>query len=192
MKLLLKFLSLACLATLGNVLILKIISILKPTFSGVVIAAFGVSVEEELRLMAAQVAALDGGGLTPVGFVYQQVGAEFEPSSIWPAFTWTEISEQHAGVFFRVAGGKAAPFGQTQPADMPYIYNVTHCNACDFDELKPAISMNFNEPGETAKVRSAAKFAQGVDNWSDGLNFTWTAAEVRPTNRAIRLWKRTK
>lgn len=168
MKLLLKFLSFACLVAL----------------------ACSAVANEELRQLKAQLERLTDERI-PLGFVYQQLPESASPRDLWPGLTWTDISSHYEGLFFRVAGGQAAPFGQVQQANIPYISAMTHCNACDFDSMKSAISIDFDQSHQTETVLSAAKFAHSVENFSDGLSFKWTAGEVRPVNKAVKIWKRT-
>lgn len=49
----------------------------------------------------------------PVGMVYVQYPGMPAPSSLFPG-TWTNISSNYAGRFFRVEGGNAASFGSCQ------------------------------------------------------------------------------
>jgi hypothetical protein len=50
----------------------------------------------------------------PIGFIYVQLPKEKSPTEIWPWMTWINVSSDYAGHFFRVEGGNAAPFGQSQ------------------------------------------------------------------------------
>lgn len=61
-----------------------------------------------------------GGGGTledtdfPVGYVYTQFPQQSTPSELGLPGTWTEITSNYAGKFFRAEGGNAAAFGCSQ------------------------------------------------------------------------------
>lgn len=122
--------------------------------------------------------------LIPVGFIYAQLPGEKTPAEIWPWMTWQEISSNYAGIFFRVVGGNAAYFGTVQTEDSPRLVHVhredTADNVAKYDtdvyaDGKPSGSID-------ADVSIRADRA---------LQFTVSAAEVRPRNTAMRVWKRT-
>lgn len=53
----------------------------------------------------------------PIGEVYVQYPNQKTPNELWgQVSTWTEITSEYAGLFFRAAGGNAAAFG-TEQAD---------------------------------------------------------------------------
>ncbi len=104
--------------------------------------------------------------------------------------TWTDISSEYEGVFFRVVGGGTGGFGVVQQENAPRLEMVhTGYDNYKIKELHGADTNNVSIP---------------VTGWSDGLwtgatsgtdvfiNFKHTdTAEVRPKNMAIKVYKRT-
>lgn len=130
----------------------------------------------------------------PVTTVYIQFKGESAPADIFGG-TWQNISNQHAGMFFRAEGGSAASFGSQQAGGLP---NITGY-----------FQWATNPP--SGAVRSGAFFGDGTSRYVSGnnggrhqfedmdVNFDASkssslygaATEVRPINESIRIWKRT-
>lgn len=119
----------------------------------------------------------------PIGFVYVQYPEMSEPRVIWPTFKWKSITENFANGFFRAEGSRSASFGSYQLENSPRITNV---------ELK-------YEKGPHQWDEAASTTKAGWTNWLGvaGEHGTWRtirfkvqAGEVRPSNYAIRIWKR--
>ncbi len=92
MKLLLKFLSFACLVALGNNFFYSISNNKQthlPIFSAFLEACSAVA-NEELRQLKAQLERLTDERI-PLGFVYQQLPESASPRDLWPGLTWTDI-----------------------------------------------------------------------------------------------------
>src|SRR5699024_5951111 len=62
--------------------------------------------------------------LLPLGFTYVQLPKDKAPGEIWPWATWTDVSSTYAGVFFRVEGGAAAPFGTVQESNTTTLSHI--------------------------------------------------------------------
>lgn len=126
----------------------------------------------------------------PIGFTYVQLPKDKAPGELWPSMTWTDISSEYEGVFFRVVGGGAGSFGVVQQENVPRLEMVhTGTSIYKIKELHENYSNDVSIP---------------VTGWSDGLwtgsssgsdlfiNFKHTdTAEVRPKNMAIKVYKRT-
>ena len=150
-------------------------------------------------IMTAQTAATAGtlsqkriytiGGLSIVGTVYVQFKGEKSPQELFGG-TWQNISNQHAGMFFRAEGGAAASFGSQQEGGLPNITGYT-----GWGENATA----FNPTGAFYKTGNNLFGNAGLDSDNMGLYFSaarsnslyGAATEVRPINEAIRIWKRT-
>ena len=130
-------------------------------------------------------------GNIPIGFTYVQLPKDKAPSELWPSMTWTDISKEYEGVFFRVVGGGASGFGAVQPQNAPRL-EVVHTS---YDDSKS---------GENHGINYARDVPLPVTGWSDGIwsgdvgdraiyiRFKHTdIPEVRPKNMAIKVFKRT-
>ncbi|CAG7820589.1 unnamed protein product [Allacma fusca] len=104
-----------------------------------------------------------------------------DPNTLWPAAAWLDISETYAGLFFRVLGGKSADFGVMQNEDAPRVDRIVTRNR---DGLNPDREVKL-EPGKCSLIGSG------------GRRFGWTCLdicvvgeEIRPVNKAVKVWKR--
>ncbi len=121
--------------------------------------------------------------LVPIGFIYVQLLDQPEPKNLWPTVQWADVSSGCAGLFFRVLGGGSTPFGETQNENALrltevdglgyYPYNYTH---------HTIIAANDNW---SVQVFSGS-FTEG---YSYAHRFKVSSGEVRPHNKAIRIWK---
>ena len=148
----------------------------------------------------------------PIGFIYVQLPYEQSPKEIWPSnwYSWTEVSEAYAGVFFRVVGGNAAKFGNTQEADAPHIDKILQkwCwtnddNTCSkgatsYDSEPADVKRNISLSGSSSEswsdpIWSANKYRKGdqSSSMSNYLTFHNSGGEIRPLNMAVKVWKRT-
>ena len=126
--------------------------------------------------------------LVPIGFLYVQLPDQPEPSALWPGVQWNEVTSEYAGLFFRAGGGGgAADFGVEQGENAP---RVTEVRTQSYSSLQP------NWSSSTFNV---GKWSSGVGVFSSGNNdnspyyihqFHQSGGEIRPRNKAMRLWKR--
>lgn len=122
--------------------------------------------------------------IVPVGFIYVQLPGQQEPHQIWNTVYWVDITYEYAGLFFRVLGGGSAQFGVTQEADSPRLTNVSKIlTGCCNNNI--VISPN----GSWSSVISTGSNWSLASYW--GLRFSQSSTEVRPRNKAVRIWKRT-
>ena len=128
----------------------------------------------------------------PIGFTYVQLPKDKAPGELWPSMTWTDISSEYEGVFFRVVGGGAGGFGVVQLENAPRLEMVhTGNEKHKIQKIHHDLTNNVSIP---------------VTGWSDGvrtgdlssienafyINFKHTdTAEVRPKNMAVKVYKRT-
>ncbi len=120
------------------------------------------------------------------------------------------MSETYAGVFFRVVGGDAAEFGNTQEADAPHIDEIMRkwCwtgsdNNCEDGAFsygsQPAdVQYDISLSGSSSEswsdnIWSANSYKSGDESSSMGdyLTFHNSGGEIRPRNMAVKVWKRT-
>ena len=96
------------------------------------------------------------------------------------------ITTNYAGLFFRVLGGNSAQFGVTQEENSPRLTDVewgsykTDCHTGM--GVKPVPPGTWSQWIGSGVLHSCK---------ADGHRFYASGGEVRPRNKAIRIWKRT-
>ena len=94
---------------------------------------------------------------------------------------WQEVSSEYSGLFFRVVGGGSLGFGETQDENSPRLTQAGYLVG-----RAQTTSMNI-PPGEWSPCLKTG----GHKRDADCLSFYVSGGEVRPRNKAIRIWKRT-
>ena len=132
----------------------------------------------------------------PLGFIYVQLSSQPDPKTLWPAVTWTDVTAQYAGLFFRAEGSGAAPFGQVQGENAPRLTEarIEEHNKGDADNHKGDGNwywnhINFNVGGWSSGIGLFAGNRDGDSAFTH--HFYMSGGEVRPRNTVIRVWKRT-
>ncbi len=127
----------------------------------------------------------------PIGFIYVQLPKDKAPSELWPSMTWTDISADYEGVFFRVVGGDAASFGQVQQGNAPRLGTV-HIIYDSVDEINTyhRAPYNLTIPMNGWSDQICTGSYSGSNNHYINFKLTDTG-EVRPKNMAIKVYKRT-
>ncbi|XP_054153874.1 uncharacterized protein LOC128952493 [Oppia nitens] len=125
------------------------------------------------------------GSAIPLGYIYVQLPDQPEPSVLWPKILFEDISANYSGLFFRVVGGQAADFGQTQLAS-------TRVLTVNSKSLEAASK---NTTVTVLPATSDQIFLFTGDRYNNNaehrhIEFTLTDDEVRPENKAIKIWKR--
>ena len=125
--------------------------------------------------------------LIPIGFLYTQLPEQSSPQQLWPSLQWTEVTQSYAGLFFRAAGGSASSYGSLQSASSPHLTQIIqHANDHGF---QIGNYRNHLEQGIETKRFYTGSSAMGSYY---SLSFKISNDEVRPINKAIRIWKRTR
>jgi hypothetical protein len=118
----------------------------------------------------------------PIGFIYAQLPGQPEPKNLWPMVEWKDVTSDYAGLFFRAEGGGSAAFGKTQDENCPRVTHVKREGRTWNDEVTLPV-------GEWSGM---VESGQGGDEWNAlAHRFFTSAVEVRPRNKAVRIWKRT-
>ena len=120
--------------------------------------------------------------MIPIGFLYTQLPDQSSPDVLWPNMKWTEVTQSYAGLFFRAEGGNSLKFGQLQLAGSPKITTITTYYREKDNEGK----INLEVGKESAKIRTGDG---NSENYS--LSFFTSNEEVKPINKAVKIWKRT-
>lgn len=122
--------------------------------------------------------------IVPPGFTCIQLPGQPEPNTLWPTARWEDISSQYAGLFFRAIGGDSKGFGQVQDDNAPRVTEVTGHHVANGDWRNPVQL----EPGKL----SNNMFSGCGGQWNWWVHqFRVSDGEVRPRNKAVRIWKRT-
>jgi hypothetical protein len=127
-------------------------------------------------------------GVPPVGKHVVQFPGEGLPGDMYPETTWTNVSSTFAGGFFRAEGGLALAFngGVQGFAQQGHRHNAQPSGA----------SINILTGTGSYSVSVGAQSATFItttgDAVADGTNGAPAiAAETRPKNYTVRIWKRT-
>ena len=122
--------------------------------------------------------------MIPIGFLYTQFPSQSSPDVLWPNMKWTEVTQSYAGLFFRAEGGNSSSYGQLQSASAPHLAQV---NQHDSYEIIGNNIINLEQGIETKKIYTGSTAGAVY-----ALSFKLSNSEVRPINKAVRIWKRTK
>ena len=94
---------------------------------------------------------------------------------------WREVSSEYAGLFFRVLGEGSSGFGETQNENSPRLTQATY-------QIGSAQTTSMSIPsGAWSQCLKTGGNIRDIDC----LQFYVSGGEVRPRNKAIRIWKRT-
>jgi hypothetical protein len=126
----------------------------------------------------------------PIGFIYTQLPDQPEPMSLWPITEWVDVSSEYAGLFFRVEGGGSAAFGLPQEENSP---RLTYVHRQDGARSNADLLPMKLYPGQWSPFFMTATGVRGSIETGryTYLRFKISDGEVRPRNKAIRIWKRT-
>lgn len=127
------------------------------------------------------------------------------PSELYMATEWENISSQYAGQFFRVEGGDALPFGQTQEEGLPNIKGTTSSTRADKGTIwDSGLIVVKNATGAFVTKTKAGEVSIDTSLGSDytawlnddfdasrSNNIYGKSSHVTPKNSTIRIWKRT-
>ena len=127
----------------------------------------------------------------PIGFIYIQYPGQLDPDTIWPKLNWENVTPKYAGLFFRAEGGNSIAFDNDieQGENSPRLTEVKH----DVD-VKNSNHVQI-KPGTWSKDLFTGKqdglvLVKPHDPLTYTMKFMVSGGEVRPRNRAIRIWKR--
>jgi len=144
----------------------------------------------------------DAGALNlPIGYTYTQLPGKLDPIGLGLVGTWTDISDEFAGNFFRVAGGNAGPFDGSVQED-------------SFQNFGIPTSIN-DSPGDCRRITNqSCSGVGGLSTTNVGVTYSDTVgqggsaalvslfgdvgegtprrtSETRPINQTIQIWERT-
>ena len=150
--------------------------------SGDIVTASGIDTTYVNAAGDVMAGALDVQGKNPfpVGGIYFQLPGESEPSTLFVG-TWTNISSNFEGVFFRVEGGNANSFNSGVQLDAFQGHEHTTDTSDDNNDGAGGYSDRpINTDGTTKGI--VEKSGYGSPRYAN---------ETRPKNVTIRVWRRT-
>jgi hypothetical protein len=132
----------------------------------------------------------------PVGFIYVQLPGKSAPATLYPGSTWSDVSYDFAGLFFRAAGGGASAFGSGVQTQQIAHHNHNHTHKL-YEKTDDGISgyglTNDTTPERTGEEEVADVYTKGpIDNIIYELPASTDAGdENRPANVTVKIWQRT-
>ncbi len=99
--------------------------------------------------------------------------------------TWGEVSSEYAGLFFRVLGGGSVAFGVTQEENSPRLVGAKYIR----QKGESLYNINIFSNNEWSSIIESGGDVGTQGNYAH-LSFKVSNGEVRPRNKAIRIWKR--
>ncbi len=124
----------------------------------------------------------------PIGFIYIQLASQPEPKTLWPTVEWKDATSDYAGLFFRAEGGGSAAFGTLQNENTPYKYIDIVENYLGSDKCDGYKGYSLSSYGWSPWFLSGASTGTCM---SLRFHVSGNDGEVRPSNKAVRIWKRT-
>ena len=126
--------------------------------------------------------------LIPIGFVYTQLPDQSSPDVLWPNMKWTEVTQSYAGLFFRAEGGNSSSYGQLQLASAPRLAWISqYMNKWDYAGNN---NIDLEQGIESERFYTGPGFKPNANTFS--LSFKLSNEEVRPINKAVKIWTRTE
>lgn len=124
----------------------------------------------------------------PVGSIYIEYYLQPSPRNLWPRLSWQDITSMYAGLFFRALGGKSETWGTSQSSCAP---RITQVQGSWSDSYTPN-PLSIPENGWSDWGLAGLYYNNtGLPARYDVHMFHTEGCEVRPTNQAVRIWKRT-
>ena len=125
----------------------------------------------------------------PIDFIYVQLPSQPEPKTLWPMVEWKDVTLDYAGLFFRAEGGSAEPFGKLQNENSPRVVKVQRH---DYFLANTSYEISLYPGGLSQYIYTGTGYKRDIDNIDIYHRFEVSGGEVRPQNKAVRIWKRTK
>ena len=146
-------------------------------------------IREELENISNAIYHLDP---IPEGFVYVQFPNQSTLQDLGMGPNWVDITKEYAGLFSRAEGNGSEPFGEIQQANQSIINQISawgvYYDSWDKSSSTSAkTTKTFKRNGWTPLHILKKPRSNRVINH---LSFRTTEGEVRPTNTAIRVWKK--
>jgi hypothetical protein len=122
-------------------------------------------------------------GNPPIGCMVVQHPGESSPATLYPGTTWSNVSANFAGSFFRAEGGLAKSYGGgKQDFAMQGHWHSGPSGT-------GGVGQNWNDSFGAQNLTAGALAGPAI---TDGANGTpKIAAETRPDNFTVRIWQRT-
>jgi hypothetical protein len=105
---------------------------------------------------------------------------------------WEDVTSAYAGLFFRAEGNGSAAFGKTQEENNHKLTNVQNNNLKGDGVPTNSIEVKANSQWSEYIETGSIYYEENTEPIFIHLRFKVSGGEVRPRNKAIRIWKRTK
>jgi hypothetical protein len=125
----------------------------------------------------------------PLGFIYVQLPNQSDPREMWRHLNWRNVTDQYAGLFFRVGGGTAADFGSVQSENTNTISRIVSgwIESAKDKTLPMQTSMYVPFEGQR-RVRIGHTPEKYIGY--EYIDVYKTGGENRPRNTAVYIWER--
>lgn len=139
----------------------------------------------------------------PVNSIYIQYPSQSAPGDLFGLTTWTDVSSNYAGAFFRANGGSSAAFGTKQNEELPNISGSVRFLAGTAGYSVGIIQTSNNgvfignkDLGDQVGLPVVAESSPSLPttlNFNAGLqnSIYKDGGHVIPDNYSIKIWKRT-
>lgn len=124
----------------------------------------------------------------PVGFTYIQFPGMQTPEEMGMKGTWTNVTANYAGLFFRAEGGDAGKFND--PAQTPGLPNITGTFTASDYGFKYSGAFYKSDGGNGIPNKAGGGATVGFEA-SRSNTIYGASTEVRPINKSIRIWQKT-
>lgn len=101
-----------------------------------------------------------------------QLPSQPDPKSLWPSVGWKDVTSDYAGLFFRAEGGGSLPFGSLQESSSNKIL-IQHNNTTS--------PIGYISDGVISALSGTPSTTYSLFSKNE---------EIRPRNKAVRIWKR--
>lgn len=143
-------------------------------------------IKESLEKTENRLKELEGNPI-PMGFIYTQLPGQTDPSCLWPQLSFEDVTAEYAGYFFRAQGGTSSAFGAPQEESSPRLSAVFGEHSY---EVRPTLGEVLLRPGWSGNVFAGYEPQSGTGQGWAVMRFKTDAAEVRPKNMAVKIWRR--
>ena len=126
--------------------------------------------------------------IIPIGFIYTQLPNQSAPHEMWTNTSWTEVTHEYSGLFFRAEGGDSESFGILQQAKQERLnkWEASFVAISSSSKAKDNGDFGSNQTTKISYHDSNYNYNYAITE----LSLISNESDIRPKNTAIRIWKR--